>query len=1164
MSLRNSLTRHNYSPSGFQQLPEAQAGGDASINIPMEPVNRSASSKTSGSRRAGERSPALPSAHHYNEKRGSMPPHIKRHGTDPKADDGALTTMGRIYDKIKNFSIVTRYLLYVIPVGIILVVPIVFLSLRNSLTMYTKVSNPPFETGSDKYCNKTLVTDSSTFIFPIGVEGDNTNTICRDFKRWGGVRPLWIFVWLEVFWCALWVAKLFAKATPSIFQFLCGIVSPGVRKYKSVLAKLEVPISLAVWFVIGLTTWTGFIGIDAPDYTRAEDGTDGKPHGPSPYSLSVSEIPWALTFQHVILSFLLASVILLGEQALIQLISISYHHTTYDTKIKASKHNVDTITLLYDASISLFPAYCPEFAEEDYIINDSLELPKAAGMMGTGGRPKSGSATPMRLLQNVGRFGDKVTAVFGNIASEVTGKQVFNPMASHSIIVEALEKKRSCEALARRIWMSLVVEGRDALFLDDVQEVLSGQHNVNTEEVFGALDKDGNGDVSLDEMIMTVVEIGRERHDIATSLHDVDQAIKVLDRMLLFVVLLLVIFVFVLVLSPSAVTSFSTVGTSLLSLSFVFAVTCQEILGSCIFLFVKHPFDVGDRVDVGEKPLVVERISLLYTIFKCVNTGKNTQTPNIVLNTLWVDNVSRSGAMKEQLMVNIDFTTSLEDIELLRTELQNFVLDKENSRDFQPEVLVEVTGLAEMNKMELKVEIRHKSNWHNETLRAARRSKFMCALVLALRKVPINPPGGADAALGSANQPSWSVAISPEDAKGARKAFQDAAAAKKLANQKPSNSDGGSSTGANPNFLSPENSLRNRSGGNTTGLAPSSEANALNNLNSRQPTGDVFGYSENEQAGLSPGRPAVENSKSPVRADSQRMHDLNGVYDTLQKSPSAAQRGKRRESYQLNVTQASPTGAYLPQIQERDILAPSADSSPSVSEFDGAATRGSKRRSGSPSGKAYSPLGRDTFEDNIFNHSGWAAGNFAEQPTAASPYKTYNAPPPPPAGRYASPPPQLAAAQQHAAAVATQLQQQQSTSLSGTHAVANPQSPGESWFQRDSDIMDNVVMHQQAHNGGHDSNESPIGPPSARASSVALGSFAGGVDSPTMPTEPMPMLPQTQYKPQTQNKPQTQTRPGTGTQAVQQATSKLQEQISRGQSTKSDASYRKGDDGAHF
>lgn len=39
--------------------------------------------------------------------------------------------------------------------------------------------------------------------------------------------------------------------------------------------------------------------------------------------------------------------------------------------------------------------------------------------------------------------------------------------------------------------------------------------------------------------------------------------------------------------------------TSIMSFSFAFAGTVQEFAGSVIFLFVKHPYDIGDRVEVG-------------------------------------------------------------------------------------------------------------------------------------------------------------------------------------------------------------------------------------------------------------------------------------------------------------------------------------------------------------------------------------------------------------------------------------------------------------------------------------------------------------------------------------------------------------------------------------
>ncbi len=578
---------------------------------------------------------------------------------------------------------------------------------------------------------------------------------------------------------------------------------------------------------------------------------------------------WEYVVQSILAAFLVATLIYLLEKTIIQMISIGYHRKQFNAKIKDSKHNIYLLSLLYDASRALFPAYCPEFTEEDYLINDSLNISAIKPAIGN---RQSGSATPLRLLQDVGRFGDKLTSAFGNIASEISGKQVFNPDSAHSIVVEALEKNKSSEALAKRLWMSFVVEGKDALYKEDVMEVLGNDRHAEAEECFASLDRDGNGDVSLDEMIMTVCEFGRERHSIANSLHDVDQAINVLDGMLCTIVFVMSLFVFgkyhekrhlrylcllysVAFLNKSFTTTLATTGTALLSLSFVFATTAQEVLGSCIFLFVKHPFDVLDRVDIGDEQLIVEHISLLFTVFKRVRDHKTTQVPNIVLNTVWIQNVSRSKAMREQLFMYIAFDTSLEDIQLLKSEMQAFVLDKENSRDFQPDVDLEITGIAEMNKLELRVEIRHKvslvpfyidpspklnsfpqSNWANETIRAARRSKFMCALVLAIRKVPINPPGGADAPLGSSDKPTYSVSVSDTEAAAARAAYAKKQDGKRLVPKKdpaPAITDFSSTT----EVLDPQDSatpppLRYR--------APSvAETNAMTMLNSRHPAADT-------------------------------------------------------------------------------------------------------------------------------------------------------------------------------------------------------------------------------------------------------------------------------------------------------------------------------------
>lgn len=224
---------------------------------------------------------------------------------------------------------------------------------------------------------------------------------------------------------------------------------------------------------------------------------------------------WQRRMNLILVACLVSSLVYLGEKLIIQIVSVDYHRKQFAQRIKTNKENVRTLSRLYEASRTLFPSYT-EFAEEDYIINQSLAsnliIPQ-----------KSGSATPMRaILGNINVVQDKVTSAFGNIAQEVTGnKNVFNPNSAYSVVINALQRKRSSEALARRIWMSFVSEGNTALEKDDLIEVMGPGNEQAAEACFASLDTDDNGDVSLEEMIMHVVQIHNERKDVGKSMQDV-------------------------------------------------------------------------------------------------------------------------------------------------------------------------------------------------------------------------------------------------------------------------------------------------------------------------------------------------------------------------------------------------------------------------------------------------------------------------------------------------------------------------------------------------------------------------------------------------------------------------------------------------------------------
>jgi hypothetical protein len=119
----------------------------------------------------------------------------------------ALNRMGRIYDKILNFSIVTRYMIYVAPFALLLAIPIV-LSQTGTIT------------GS--------------------VSGTNQ-------------KKFWI--WIEIVWLSFWVMKIVAHFLPNVFEFLIGVVSPGVKKYALLLRAVEKPLSFFFWMVVNQATF---------------------------------------------------------------------------------------------------------------------------------------------------------------------------------------------------------------------------------------------------------------------------------------------------------------------------------------------------------------------------------------------------------------------------------------------------------------------------------------------------------------------------------------------------------------------------------------------------------------------------------------------------------------------------------------------------------------------------------------------------------------------------------------------------------------------------------------------------------------------------------------------------------------------------------------------
>ena len=115
-------------------------------------------------------------------------------------------------------------------------------------------------------------------------------------------------------------------------------------------------------------------------------------------------------------------------------------------------------------------------------------------------------------------------------------------------------------------------------------------------------------------------------------MRDLDSAVGRLDNIFMSVYVIIALLVFAVAVETQFVSLITGAGTAILGLSWLIGNSCQEILTSIIFLFVKHPYDVGDRVDIEKESYTVKEIRLLSTIFL---DGRNCLViaPNTLLTT---------------------------------------------------------------------------------------------------------------------------------------------------------------------------------------------------------------------------------------------------------------------------------------------------------------------------------------------------------------------------------------------------------------------------------------------------------------------------------------------------------------------------------------------------
>ena len=205
--------------------------------------------------------------------------------------------------------------------------------------------------------------------------------------------------------------------------------------------------------------------------------------------------PWPRILNDVLTMFLLWSVFFFFVKLLMLYVSIHYHYRSSNIRIQRTKRMRQALATLWEAS-----AHLNAPLEEPFKVEDGL------------------------------------------IAGHAKDRSKFFKKTPASKIVDgALDNTRSSAALARRIWTSMVSEGCDVLTAEDIMEVLPMKKKGQAQACFAALDENQNGDVTLSEMLLAVIETGNARRSIYQGITDINHAIATLDWILVLVITMVVL-----------------------------------------------------------------------------------------------------------------------------------------------------------------------------------------------------------------------------------------------------------------------------------------------------------------------------------------------------------------------------------------------------------------------------------------------------------------------------------------------------------------------------------------------------------------------------------------------------------------------------------------------
>jgi small-conductance mechanosensitive channel len=491
-----------------------------------------------------------------------------------------------------------------------------------------------------------------------------------------------------------------------VMQFVVFLIELNYLFKKKVLYfvhGLKKSVQVCIWFTLILVTWVLLFN------------NDGVKRSPAATKI-LNYITWT------IISLLVGGFLWLLKTLLLKILASSFHVTTFFDRIQESVFHQYVLRALSgppllasaargNSNISQLSFRSKKKGKEGKK-KEVIDINKLHQM-----KQEKVSAWTMKMLVDV--ISTSGLSTISNVLDE-TEYEGGNEQADKEISSEM-----EAIAAAYHIFRNVALPG--CRYIDE-QDLRRFMIKEEVDLVFPLIDVAETGHIDMKSLTEWVLKVYTGRKALSHALNDTKTAVKQLNKLVTGILVIIIIVIWLLLVGIATTKVLVLLSSQLVVAAFIFGNTCKTIFEAIIFVFVMHPFDVGDRCVIDGVQMIVEEMNILTTVFLRFDNEK-IFFPNSVLATKAISNFYRSPDMGDSLEFSIDFRTPIEKIGALKEKVKKYL--EKNPQYWYPNHNMVVKEIENVNKIKMALFFNHTMNFQNFGEKSRRRSE----LVIEMKKI---------------------------------------------------------------------------------------------------------------------------------------------------------------------------------------------------------------------------------------------------------------------------------------------------------------------------------------------------------------------------------------------------------------------------------------------